>query len=377
MQPLDLDALPLVGALDFDRTAEGLGPRRSPAWARPQIIDPAMDIIVRMPAGVRLEFTTTSRRLELDVMLTTLEIGGGPPIPAAFDVVVNGALQSSVTGEGGTRILVGYDRSIEVIAGSPSTVALELPGDGGVAVEVWLPHTAVVELRGARIDEGTTLEPLRRRRRRWVHHGSSISHCIEAPSPTQTWPALAAAANDVELLNLAYAGQAVLDPHVARTIRDLDADFISAKIGINIVNGDLMRERVFVPALHGFLDTIREGHPRTPLVLATPICCPTAEDHPGPTIAAEDGIFTVAPRPEELSIGSLSLTRIRELMTQIVETRRDGGDENLHLVDGLGLFGPDDVGDLPDGLHPNPAGYRRMAERFSALVFTSPGPFAV
>ena len=74
----------------------------------------------------------------------------------------------------------------------------------------------------------------------------------------------------------------MLDQFVARTIRDLPADLISVKAGINVVNGDTMRERTFGPALHGFLDTVRDGHPTTPIALVTPIVCPIVEDHPGP-----------------------------------------------------------------------------------------------
>ena len=37
---------------------------------------------------------------------------------------------------------------------------------------------------------------------------------------------------------------------------------------------------------------------------------------------------------------------------------------------------PSTVDDLPDGLHPNSAGYRRMGERFAARAFTGDGPFA-
>jgi lysophospholipase L1-like esterase len=45
------------------------------------------------------------------------------------------------------------------------------------------------------------------------------------------------------------------------------------------------------------------------------------------------------------------------------------------VLDGLALFGPHDVADLPDLLHPNAAGYQRMGERFHAMAFTSDGPF--
>ena len=76
----------------------------------------------------------------------------------------------------------------------------------------------------------------------------------------------------VELINLGLGGSALLDPFTARTMRDTPADLISVKIGINLVNADLMRLRAFIPAVHGFLDTIREGHPTTPLLVVSRSC---------------------------------------------------------------------------------------------------------
>lgn len=43
-----------------------------------------------------------------------------------------------------------------------------------------------------------------------------------------------------------------------------------------------MRLRAFGPAVHGFLDTLREGHPTTPLLVISPIYCPLHENTPGP-----------------------------------------------------------------------------------------------
>ena len=114
----------------------------------------------------------------------------------------------------------------------------------------------------------------------WLHHGSSISHGSDAESPTTTWPALAAALGGVELVNLGFGGSALLDPFTARAMRDTPADLISVKIGINLVNTDLMRLRAFGPAVHGFLDTIREGHPTHAAAgrLAAPV--PDPRGHP-------------------------------------------------------------------------------------------------
>ena len=86
----------------------------------------------------------------------------------------------------------------------------------------------------------------------------------------------------MELINLGFGGSALLDPFTARALRDTPADLISVKIGINVVNADLMRLRAFAPAVHGFLDTIREGHPTTPLLVVSPILLPHPRGHPGP-----------------------------------------------------------------------------------------------
>ena len=74
--------------------------------------------------------------------------------------------------------------------------------------------------------------------------------------------------------------------------------------------------------------------------------------------------------------GALTLRRVRRIVEEVVAVRRDAGDANLHHLDGLAIFGPDDVDDLPDGLHPNGDGYVRMGERFAALAFAAGGPLA-
>jgi hypothetical protein len=142
------------------------------------------------------------------------------------------------------------------------------------------------------------------------------------------------------------------------------------------VNGDTLRERAFAPAVHGFLDTIRDGHPDLPVVLATPIICPIVERHPGPTLSDATGRVRAVPRTPADSVGCLTLERIRELLTVVVLARREDGDKNLHLLNGLDLFGPDDLADLYDDLHPNAEGYRRIANRFHSSVFAGDGPFA-
>jgi hypothetical protein len=175
----------------------------------------------------------------------------------------------------------------------------------------------------------------------------------------------------LHLTSLGFGGQCHLDPYVARTIRDAEADLVSIKVGINVINMDSMRERVFMPALHGFLDTIRERKPTTPIVLISPIYCPSAEHTPGPTLPNAKGKFVTFPGNELLRAGCLTLTRVREIVGDVVATRRELGDRNLRYLNGLELFGVADASDLPDDLHPSPEGYARMGERFARWLATN------
>jgi hypothetical protein len=177
----------------------------------------------------------------------------------------------------------------------------------------------------------------------------------------------------LDLMNLGLAGQCHLDQYVARTIRDLPAEAISLKLGINVVNGDTMRERTFLSSVQGFLDTVRDGHPDTPIAVITPIICPMAEDNPGPTLRSAEGVMYVIERSLALSQGALSISRIRQLLADVVEARQASGDKAILLIDGTALFGLADLADLPDGLHPNAAGYQRMGERFHAIAFGPDG----
>jgi len=142
------------------------------------------------------------------------------------------------------------------------------------------------------------------------------------------------------------------------------------KLGINVVNADVMRLRAFGPAVHGFLDTIREGHPTAPLLVVSPLYCPIHERTPGPGdfdhAALASGVvrFRATGLPGD---GKLTLEVIRDALAEIVAQREDPA---LHYVDGLSLYGPEDYAEfpLPDELHPDGPAHQRIASRFAPLL---------
>jgi hypothetical protein len=372
--PITLDLL--RGALELEPTGRGFLPHRLPAWAREQYDDAQMTMVESQPSGVRLVFSTQATAVELDTLPTKRDYTGAPPRPdGVYDVLVDGQPFTQLTASGGDVITIDLTTgATETRQGEPQTLRITGLSPAAKTVEIWLPHDETTELVALRTD--APVEPVPVSRRVWLHHGSSISHGSNATHPTGTWPALAAAQAGVELLNLGFGGSAFLQPFIARTIRDTPADLISVKLGINIVNSDGLRLRAFTPAVHGFLDTIRDGHPDTPLVVVSPILCPIHEDTPGPTgwdlsaLAAGELRFVATGNPEEIPAGKLTLSVVRAELARIT-AQRAASDPNLHYLDGLCLYGEADNAAYPlsDDLHPGPETHESMAARFTEHVF--------
>lgn len=185
-------------------------------------------------------------------------------------------------------------------------IAFALPAGGArpAEAEVWLPHLsatriAAVSLSGHRSPPAAVDRP----GARWVVYGSSIVHCMYAAGPSETWPALVAAERGWRLRNLGLAGEAHLDPLLARTIRDAPADLITLELGINAYIRGGFTARTWGPAVCGFVETVRDGHPDTPVVVLTSLAAPGREQ-----AVNSAGMTLVETRAARLA-GSVSRTK--------------------------------------------------------------------
>jgi len=310
-----------LGAVSVERTGEWAMPWRVFLEDRP-VLPKALLERAAMPAGVRLALTSD----------TTFIAGAVRPEAEAapIDLVIDGKLISS-----------------QLLAGREGFRFDDLP-PGVKRIELWLPQFGPFRLRALELSEDASLEPELDFRPRWITYGSSITQCRTAESPTQTWPGIVARARDFNLTCLGYGGQCHLDPMVARTMRDLTADYLSMCVGINIYGAGSLNQRTFRPGITAFVKLVREKNPETPFAILSPI-------------------FS-ASREEKVNAVGFTLRAMRDEVALAVEDLRAGGDRNVHYVNGLDVFGPDLAHFLPDDLHPNAEGYKVLGNNFLRVV---------
>lgn len=276
-----------------------------------------------IPSGVRLTFRSDTRL----VLLRTVSAEAAGKLDLYCDRAFHG------------RAEIGPNASEFTFDGLP---------EGEKTIKIYLPVTTSFKLKSVLIEDRASLFGGKDDRKRWITYGSSITQCGSAESPSYTWPAIVARSKNLHLTCLGYGGNAHAEPMVARMIRDLPADYLSFCFGINIYGGATLGPRTFQAAVLGFIQIVREKHPETPMAICSPIISP--------------------PRETTDNIVGLSLTKMREQILEAVEIMRERGDQHIHYIDGLRLFGPEEVGYLPDQVHPNAEGYKVLARKFEEVV---------
>jgi hypothetical protein len=315
------------GALSVERVPGGLQPWRLPL-ERVSSFAAALLPGARTAAGVALhldlEASSLSGRLELTSLDTAVD---APSVDATWaDVCMTARLSPE-----------GHFGPIPLPAGRHK-VTLWLPPYGECILSgLWVDDTATVYRPWPRASRGEL-----------VTYGSSITQSRRAASPARAWPVEVARAIDLDLLNLGFGGECHLDPVVARLIRDRPASAIVLELGINVHLSGSFAARTFAPAVAGFVTTVLDGHPATPVCVVSPIAHPSTEDVAGPT--------------------GLTLRELRNEIATTVSVLRGDGHENLHLIDGMTLFGIDDAELLADGLHPSAQGIALISRRLIPVI---------
>lgn len=322
-----------AGAISVEQTQHGVHPWRLP-YKKRNLFEPGLITQAAMPAGVRLTLVSDTSCLNLSASAN----GPANALPensdekAHYDLLVDGEFHS--------RVKATFKEM--------RNIRFENLPEGEHCLELYLPQSADVIINSASVDSGASIKKWDDKRPRWTVYGSSITHCRRSYGPSETWPALVAQNFDLNMTCLGYGGNCHMEPMVAKIIRDTPADYISFCLGINTYGGTLA-ERTFRAAVIGLIQTVREGHPDTPIVCVSPICSPPREDGPGST--------------------GMTLNLMRQWINSAVETFKGYGDKNIYHVNGLEILGDSDMDwVLEDQVHPSADGDRNISKRYSKLV---------
>jgi lysophospholipase L1-like esterase len=284
-----------------------------------------------IPAGVRREFDGPATSIEIDYSCAHESFGylGG--------------------GEGHEFVVLrdGTSRDRQPAAVGDHTVRLAAEGTGPGVIH--LPERmgpTITAVRG--VDGELTPGPVGPR---WLCYGDSIAEGWCVTSPEQAWPAVAARAHGLDVVNLGYAGSSRGEIPSAEELADLDADVISIAHGTNCWTRTPHSTELFAVNLGVFLDIVRQGHPDTPIVAISPITRPDAET-------------------TENRLG-MTLTDLRDAFETVVQARIDGGDEALTLIEGLPIVAPEK---LTDDIHPGDEGHAAMAAAIGPVVDAAVAP---
>jgi hypothetical protein len=328
---LDNPALRWEGAVEMEWGPDGAD---GPQWVMPWRVRRDWKELYP-PNLLRRGWDAAGTRLSIVGNVTQLVVGIDPflerePVEACthwtFDLYIDGKL---------------HER--KCLARHPDHLTFTGWSAGGHRYELYCDIRSPVRFTSVAVDADATLDALPDDRPRWLVYGSSITQCGSAAGPGETWPAIVARRLELNHMNLGYGGQALLEPAIARMIASLPADLISVCLSVN--NYTAHTPRSWRSLVIGFLESIRDGHPETPVVCVSPIWS--------------------EPREKQPSSSGLTLEYMREQACDAVAVLRALGDGNLHYIDGHELFGPDLTAYIPDRLHPDAEGYRILATRYA------------
>jgi lysophospholipase L1-like esterase len=282
-----------------------------------------------LPAGVRLEVCGDATHVDIDYHAATNDLGyRGSGAGSTFIVYRHGRLideQPAVAGRARVRLALGTE------------------GPDDHRCIIYLPEgmkpsiTAIAGVDGT--IEPAPLQP------RWLAYGDSIVEGWIASGPAGAWPAIAGRTHGLDVFNLGYAGAARGEVVSAENVASVRADVISISHGTNCWTRIAHSVDQMTANTIAFLSIVRAGHPGIPIVVASPVVRPDAEDTQNMLRA--------------------TLADLRAAMEQATQTAIDEGDSLISLVPGRNVLA---ANLLADGVHPGEDGHAVLADVFGNAV---------
>jgi len=200
-------------------------------------------------AGVRLEFTTDSPSLSLEVAVRS----GASRHYFSHDISVNGALVSSFGSIATTNGIFAHTCEL---------------GEGMKTVAVYFPWSACSTLRGMELADGSTLSPVTKQYKMLVY-GDSITQGYDAALTSQSYANRLADLLGAEAINRGIGGEQFF-PALGETSGELEPDLITVAYGTN----DWSKAESYATYeehCRGFYGALSHLYPKAKIFAVTPI----------------------------------------------------------------------------------------------------------
>ena len=199
-------------------------------------------------AGVRLEFTTDSPTLSMEVEV----FSGSSRKFFSHEIYVNGTL----VGELGSR-----ETNCGRFAGS-----YEL-GKGEKHVHVYFPWSTASTLISLELADGSALEPVTKPCNMLIY-GDSITHGYDALSPSHSYASLLTDILNAEAFNKGIGGDTFF-PALAELSDEVEPDYITVAYGTN--DWSKKEKEVFEKTCYDFYEALSRRNPNAKIFAITPI----------------------------------------------------------------------------------------------------------
>lgn len=295
-----------------------------------------VDRLSRESAGGRVRFSTNSPYIAIRAKYRA--VGRSPHLTlvssAGFDLYVDGEFGSYLVKEFRMpyKMVEGYEQIIKHGCKSMRSYTINFPVHAAVeSLEVGIaPDARLGQARSYR-----DVKPI-------VFYGSSIVHGTAATRPGTAYPAMISRELNVDYINLGFSGSALGEPVLAKYMATLPMSVFVCDYDHNAPDVAYLEETHYP-----LYEVIREKNPDVPYIMIT-------RPH-GPMHR------TKAFR------GALAF---RDVIMASYLKARGTGDENVYFIDGMSFFATaaHQTDCQVDGLHPNDAGFMRMADGIGFVI---------
>ena len=290
--------------------------------------------LARESSGIRVRFSTDSPYIALRVKYVTFARS------SHISLVANAGFDMYVETEFGPRFVKEFRMAPDMTGGYEQLVKLE--GSYMRTYTINFPIHAVVSSVEIGLKPNARLgDPVPYRSYApVVFYGSSIVHGTAASRPGNIYPAIISRMLNVDFLDLGFSGKALGEEAIAEWIRDLDMSVFVCDYDHNAPTVEHLSKTHY-----RFYEIIREKNPDLPYIM----------------ISTTD-YWT---RHTEWE----NVLRRRDIIMESYLKARANGDKNVYFIDGMSFNAvPHQYERTVDGVHPNDAGFIRMAEGIGTFI---------